>query len=210
MIRVLLVDDHKMVREGLKVYLALEEGIQVVGEAGDGAEAARLAADLRPDVVLMDLMMPVVDGVEGTRRLLAAHPAAKVIVLTSRPDDELVLPAIEAGALSYLLKDVAAEELARAIREAAAGRPTLHPLATQRMMAALHPGKRKENPADRLSPRELEVLKLIASGLANKEIADRLFIAERTVKSHVSHLLEKLELQDRTQLAIWAVQQKLV
>lgn len=210
MIRVLLVDDHKMVREGLKVYLTLEDDIEVIGEASDGGEGARLAAQLQPDVVLMDLMMPVVDGVEGTKRVLAAHPGAKVIMLTSMPDDEQVVPAISAGALSYLLKDVAAEDLANAIRAAAAGRPTLHPVAMQRMMAELHPSKKKESPLEKLSPRELEVLQLIAKGRSNKEIGDQLFIAERTVKSHVSHLLEKLELQDRTQLAIWAVQNKVV
>lgn len=210
MIRVLLVDDHKMVREGLKVYLTLEDEIEVVGEASDGGEGARLAAQLQPDVVLMDLMMPGVDGVEGTKRVMAAHPGAKVIILTSMPDDEQVLPAIGAGALSYLLKDVAADDLAKAIRAAAAGRPTLHPVAAQRMMAELHPSRRKESPLEKLSPRELEVLQLIAKGRSNKEIGEQLFIAERTVKSHVSHLLEKLELQDRTQLAIWAVQNKVV
>lgn len=210
MIRVLLVDDHKMVREGLKVYLMLEDGIEVVGEASDGAEAARLAGELQPDVVLMDLMMPGVGGVEGTKRVMAAHPGARVIILTSMPDDEQVLPAIGAGALSYLLKDVAAEDLVRAIQQAAAGQPTLHPVAAQRMMAELHPARKKENPIDKLSPRELEVLQLIAKGRSNKEIGEQLYIAERTVKSHVSHLLEKLELQDRTQLAIWAVQHKVV
>jgi NarL family two-component system response regulator LiaR len=209
-IRVMLVDDHKMVREGLKVYLTLEDDIEIVGEASDGDEAGRKAAELKPDVVLMDLMMPGVDGVEGTKRVLAAHPGARVIILTSMPDDEQVLPAIGAGALSYLLKDVAAEDLARAIRQAVAGRPTLHPVAAQRMMAELHPSRKKENPVEKLSPRELEVLQLIARGRSNKEIGEQLFIAERTVKSHVSHLLEKLELQDRTQLAIWAVQNKVV
>jgi NarL family two-component system response regulator LiaR len=210
MIRVLLVDDHRMVREGLKVYLALEDGIEVVGEASDGGEGARLAGELKPDVVLMDLMMPGVGGVEGTKLVLAAQPGARVIILTSMPDDEQVLPAIGAGALSYLLKDVAADDLVRAIRQAAEGRPTLHPVAAQRMMAELHPARRKANPVDKLSPRELEVLQLIAKGRANKEIGEKLYIAERTVKSHVSHLLEKLELQDRTQLAIWAVQNKIV
>ncbi|MEW8979355.1 MAG: response regulator transcription factor [Symbiobacterium sp.] len=210
MIRVLIVDDHKMVREGLKIYLATEPEITVVGEAENGEEAARLAAELRPDVILMDLIMPHVDGVEGTRRCLAACPEARVIVLTSMPDDDLVVPAIRAGALSYVLKDIAAEDLAEAIKKAVAGQPTLHPLAAQRMMQELTAPQNSRARVDEISPREMEVLRLIAQGLSNKEIGERLFIAERTVKTHVSHLLEKLQLQDRTQLAIYALQNKLV
>lgn len=210
MIRLLLVDDHKMVREGLKAYLSLESDIEVVGEAGDGAAGADLAGKLRPDVILMDLMMPGTDGIEGTQRCLAASPSSRVIVLTSMPDDERVVPAIRAGALSYLLKDVSAEELAQAIRSAAAGKPTLHPMAAQRMMQELSNPSRKANPVDEISPREMEVLQLIGRGMSNKEIGERLYIGERTVKTHVSHLLEKLQMQDRTQLAIYAVQNKLV
>ncbi|MFZ5816097.1 MAG: response regulator [Bacillota bacterium] len=210
MIRVMLVDDHKMVREGLKIYLSTEEEIEIVGEAENGAEAAEAAARLKPDVILMDLMMPVADGIEGTRRCLAANPASKVIVLTSMPDDERVVPAIRAGALSYILKDVSAEELAATIRAAAAGRATLHPMAAQRMMQELTAPAKGKSAVDEISPREMEVLQLIAQGLSNKEIGERLFIGERTVKTHVSHLLEKLQLQDRTQLAIYAVQNKLV
>jgi two-component system, NarL family, response regulator LiaR len=210
MIRLMLVDDHKMVREGLKIYLSTEPDITVVGEAEDGARAAKLAAELKPDVILMDLVMPEVDGIEGTTLCLKASPDSRVIVLTSMPDDERVMPAIRAGALSYLLKDVSAEELAGAIRGTAAGRPTLHPMAASRMMQELHAPPKKANPLDEVSPRELEVLQLIGRGMSNKEIGDKLFIGERTVKTHVSHLLEKLQLQDRTQLAIYAVQNKLV
>jgi NarL family two-component system response regulator LiaR len=210
MIRLLLVDDHKLVREGLKIYLATEPDIQVVGEAADGAEAARLAEALKPDVILMDLVMPGVDGIEGTRRCLQVCPAAKVVVLTSMPDDERVVPAIRAGALSYLLKDVSAEELAAAVRRAAAGQPTLHPIASTRMMQELTGTSRRRSALDEISPREMEVLRLIGQGLSNKEIGERLFIGERTVKTHVSHLLEKLGMQDRTQLAIFAVQNRLV
>jgi NarL family two-component system response regulator LiaR len=210
MIRVLLVDDHKLVREGLKIYLGTEPGIAVIGEAEDGASAAQLAAQLKPDVILMDLMMPGSDGVEGTRLCLAASPASRVIVLTSMPDDERVMPAIRAGALSYLLKDVSAEELAAAIRGAAVGKPTLHPMAATRMMQELNAPPRKASALDEVSPRELEVLQLIAKGMSNKEIGEKLFIGERTVKTHVSHLLEKLQMQDRTQLAIYAVQNKVV
>lgn len=210
MIRVLLVDDHAMVREGLKIYLATEPDISVVGEAGDGAAAAELAARLRPDVILMDLMMPGVDGIAGTQRCLAACPEAKIIVLTSMPDDDKVLPAIRSGALSYLLKDVSAEDLAAAIRSAAAGKPTLHPVAAARMMQELSGPPRQAGGPDAITPREMDVLKLIGKGLSNKEIGEQLFIGERTVKTHVSHLLEKLQLQDRTQLAIYAVQNRLV
>ncbi|MDB4898028.1 MAG: two-component response regulator [Firmicutes bacterium] len=210
MIRVLLVDDHKLVREGLKIYLGTEPGIAVIGEAEDGASAAQVAAQLKPDVILMDLMMPGSDGIEGTRLCLAASPASRVIVLTSMPDDERVMPAIRAGALSYLLKDVSAEELAAAIRGAAVGKPTLHPMAATRMMQELSAPPRKVSALDEVSPRELEVLQLIAKGKSNKEIGEQLFIGERTVKTHVSHLLEKLQMQDRTQLAIYAVQNKVV
>ncbi|MFY9384435.1 MAG: response regulator transcription factor [Dethiobacteria bacterium] len=207
MIRVLLVDDHGMVREGLKIYLETEKDIQVVGETADGAAAEALAATLKPDVILMDLVMPGIDGVEATKRCLAASPESKVIVLTSKPDDELVLPAIRAGAFSYLLKDISAAELSAAIRSAVAGRPTLHPMAAARMMQEINDPL--PHAAGELSPRELEVLKLIGEGLTNKEIAERLFIAERTVKSHVTRLLEKLSLRDRTQLAIYAIRNKL-
>lgn len=210
MIRIMLVDDHKMVREGLKIYLATEEDIQVVGEAENGAAAAELAASLKPDVILMDLMMPGVDGVEGTRRCLASSPQSRIIVLTSMPDDDQVVPAIKAGALSYILKDVSADELAQAIRSAAAGKPTLHPMAAARMMQELNGPPKAKTGLDEISPRELEVLQLIARGHSNKEIGEKLFIGERTVKTHVSHLLEKLQLQDRTQLAIYAVQNKVV
>lgn len=210
MIRVLLVDDHGMVREGLKIYLATEEGIEVVGEAEDGAAAAVIASGLKPDVILMDLLMPGVDGVEGTKRCLAASPDSKVVVLTSKADDELVLPAIRAGALSYLLKDLSAGELSAAIRSAAAGKPALHPMAASRMMQELNHSPKTPAGPDEISPREMDVLKLIGKGLGNQEIGDQLFISERTVKTHVTHILEKLNLRDRTQLAIYAVQNKLI
>lgn len=206
----MLVDDHKMVREGLKIYLSTESDIEVVGEAENGAEAAKLAAQLTPDVILMDLMMPVADGIEGTRLCTAASPGSRVIVLTSMPDDERVVPALRAGALSYILKDIGADELVTAIRNAAAGKPTLHPMAASRMMQELNAPPKQRSAVDEISPREMEVLQQIGKGMSNKEIGEKLFIGERTVKTHVSHLLEKLQLQDRTQLAIYAVQNKLV
>ncbi|MGM0688797.1 MAG: response regulator [Bacillota bacterium] len=209
MISVLLVDDHGMVREGLKYYLETEDDITVIGEAGDGSEAAELAKQLAPDVIMMDLIMPGVDGVEGTRLCLAASPNSKVIVLTSKAEDDLVLPAIKAGALSYLLKDVSAEELAGAVRDAVAGKPIFHPVASKRMAQEVSGSNKGTDKADQISPRELEVLKLIARGLGNREIGEQLFISERTVKSHVTHLLEKLNLRDRTQLAIHALRNNL-
>lgn len=209
MISVLLVDDHGMVREGLKYYLETEDDITVIGEAGDGSEAAELAKQLAPDVIMMDLIMPGVDGVEGTRLCLAASPNSKVIVLTSKAEDDLVLPAIKAGALSYLLKDVSAEELAWAVRDAVAGKPIFHPVASKRMAQEVSGSNKGTDKADQISPRELEVLKLIARGLGNREIGEQLFISERTVKSHVTHLLEKLNLRDRTQLAIHALRNNL-
>lgn len=209
MINVILVDDHGMVREGLKYYLETEEDIAVVGEAENGREAAAKAAELKPDVILMDLMMPVSDGVEGTKLCLEASPGTKVIILTSKPEDDLVLPAVKAGALSYLLKDVSAAELAAAIRAAAQGSPTLNPMAASKMMQEVSAGRKEVKDPNKISPREMEVLKLIARGLGNREIAEKLFISERTVKTHVTHLLEKLQLRDRTQLAIYAFENKL-
>lgn len=206
----LLVDDHQLVREGLTKYLETEEDIEIVGQAADGATAERMAATLRPDVILMDLMLPDFNGIEATRRCLVAHPACRVIILTSMPDDEHVVPALQAGALSYLLKDVAAEELAAAIRQAHQGQPTLHPLAATRIMRAVTAPATPAGPVDDITPREMEVLKLIGQGLSNKAIAERLFISERTVKTHVSNLLQKLDLDDRTNLAIYAIRQGLV
>lgn len=205
----MLVDDHGLVREGLKIFLETEPDLQVVGEAADGAEAAVLAGHLKPDVILMDLLMPGVDGVEGTKRCLEESPQSRVIVLTSKVEDDLVLPAIRAGALSYLLKDVAAAALSETIRSAATGNPTLHPLAAAKMLQEVGGGKYSTGAVAQISPREMEVLELITRGLGNKEIGEQLFISERTVKTHVTHLLEKLNLRDRTQLAIYALQNKL-
>ena len=203
-IRVLLVDDHGVVREGLRAYLELESDIDVVGEARDGQEAVRRAQELEPDVVLMDLVMPNMDGVEATSRIKQDRPETHIIVLTSFLDDERVLPAIKAGATSYLLKDVAAADLVRAIRSARAGQAQLHPEVARRLMQQVTT-PRKVDAAAQLTDREREVLKLLAEGRSNKEIARSLVVSERTVKGHVSNILGKLGLQDRTQAALYAV-----
>jgi NarL family two-component system response regulator LiaR len=208
-IRVLIVDDHGVVREGLRAYLELEPDITVVGEARDGHEGVRRAQELHPDVVLMDLVMPRMDGVEATAAIKQHQPQAHVIVLTSFVDDDRVVPAIRAGATSYLLKDVAAADLARAIRGARAGQAQLHPEVARRLMQQVTT-PRKTEAVTQLTDREREVLQLLAEGRSNKEIARSLVVSERTVKGHVSNILGKLGLQDRTQAALYAVRHGLV
>ncbi len=204
-ITVLLVDDHALVRRGVRAFLETRPDITVVAEAESGEEAVRLAAEHAPDVALMDLIMPGMDGVEATRRLTARSPRTSVVMLTSYHDDEHVFPAIRAGALSYVLKEVGPEELADTVRRAAAGEAVLHPRVAARVVRELHGARRDEPNAFReLSDRELEVLKLIADGLNNAEIAGRLYVSEKTVKSHVSNILGKLHLADRTQAAVYA------
>lgn len=209
MIRILIVDDHRLVREGLKKFLATEADFEVY-EAASGEEAVTQTEDRRPDVILMDLMMPGIDGVEATKRCLAVCPEAKVIILTSLPDDEHVVPAIRAGALSYLLKDVSPDELVKAVREAAQGKPTFHPVAAQRMMQAVQDPEPPAGQYEALTPRELEVLECVGRGLENREIAELLGITERTVKAHVTNLLAKLDCPNRVSLAIYAVRNGLV
>jgi two-component system, NarL family, response regulator LiaR len=210
-ITVLIVDDHAVVREGLRAFLELQDGIQVVGEAADGHEAVERAVALEPDVILMDLVMPGLDGVGAMRALRERVPAGRVIVLTSFLDDERLMPALEAGAAGYLLKDVEPSELARAVRGAHAGEALLDPTVAARllrMLSAPSPpsaGDRHEQ----LTRREREVLALIASGHSNKRIARELEIAEKTVKTHVGHVLAKLGVTDRTQAALLAVQRGL-
>ena len=204
-ITVMIVDDHAVVRQGIRALLEAEGGFQVVGEAGSGGEAALLAADLAPDVVLMDLVMPEMDGVTATRLIKQNSPRSQVIVLTSYHEDEHIYPAIRAGALSYLLKSVRLDELVGAVRKAARGEATLHPHVAARLAQELHGASAGTRWLyDTLSEREREVLNLIATGMTNAQIAERLVISERTVKSHVNNILSKLQVADRTQAAIFA------
>jgi NarL family two-component system response regulator LiaR len=204
-ITVLLVDDHAMVRQGVKAFLITQPDISVVGEAGSGEEAVKLSTQHVPDVILMDLIMPDMDGVEATRHVKQVSPRSQIVVLTSYHEDEHIFPALKAGALSYLLKDVSAEELASAVRKAAAGEAVLHPRVAARVIKELQ-GRRTEtlNPFTELSERELEVLKLIADGMSNAEMAAKLVLSEKTIKGHVSNILSKLHLADRTQAAVYA------
>jgi len=210
-IRVLIVDDHFMVRQGLCALLEAQNDIKVVGQAASGEEAVNLCDDLSPDVVLMDLVMPGLNGVEATRQIKQLCPRTQVIVLTSYHEDEHIVPSIRAGALSYLLKDVSPKELLTAVRRAAAGETTIHPGVAAKMMKALSgPDAPKDSPLNELSKREIEVLRLIADGQPNSAIAEALFISEKTVKSHVSSILSKLNLTDRTQAAVYAWRSGLV
>lgn len=205
-INVLLADDHSVVRQGLRMFLGLDPDLEVVGEARDGAEAVRLARELEPHVVLMDLLMPGMDGIEATATIRRQMPDIEVIALTSVLEDEKVYSAIRAGAIGYLLKDTEADELCRAIKAAAAGQVQLSPAAAARLMRQV----RAPDAPDELTPRELEVLRLIAEGLANKEIARELNIGEKTVKTHVSSILSKMGVLSRTQAALQAVRMGLV
>jgi NarL family two-component system response regulator LiaR len=206
-IRVLVVDDQVIVREGICLLLGQIEGIEVIGEAGDGKQAVTQAAALQPDVILMDLVMPGLDGIEATRQITAARPDARVLVLTSYAGNDKVIPAIEAGALGFLLKDSAPSDLIRAIRHVHEGRSSLDPtIAAQVLLALKRPSKRQPAP-DPLTERELEVLRLVATGMSNPDIAERLVITEATVRSHVSNILSKLHLANRVQATLYALQE---
>jgi NarL family two-component system response regulator LiaR len=203
-VRVMIVDDHAVVREGLRNFLGMLPEIELVAEAASGTEAIALAPKAKPQVVLMDLMMPEMDGIEATRRLHELHPEMKVIVLTSFADDDRLFPALRAGAVAYLLKDVGPKELAESIAAAARGEIRLHPDVTRRLVSELAGGAPKR-PEDELTERERDVLRCIARGRSNKEIGQDLFISEKTVKTHVGSILDKLGLADRTQAALYAV-----
>ncbi len=209
MIRVLIADDHAVVRQGLRTFLDLQDDVEVVSEAADGEAAVAEAWRTAPDVVLLDLAMPALDGVAALPRLREAAPAARVIVLTSFGEDERLFAALRAGAAGFLLKDVEPAELVRAIRTAHAGQAPLSPAVAARMVEEIAHGGDRAPQADELTPRELEVLRLIAGGRSNKRIALELGVAEKTVKTHVSHVLAKLGLSDRTQAALYAVREGL-
>jgi DNA-binding NarL/FixJ family response regulator len=200
MITVLIADDHELIRMGIQQFLENHSDVEVVGIATDGATAIDLACELRPDVVLMDLAMPEIDGVEATRRITSVAPEVRVLVLTSFSDRERILDALDAGAVGYLLKDAAPDELLRGIRSVAHGESPLSPKAAQAILAA-----RKERvTAGDLSPRETDVLILVAKGLANKQIAQQLAISEKTVKAHLVNVFQRIGVSDRTQAAVWA------
>jgi DNA-binding NarL/FixJ family response regulator len=209
-IRVLLVDDQALFREGLETLLSVHEDLQVVGEASNGQEALKVAANVQPDVVLMDVRMPIMDGVRATRHMKEALPQCRVIVLTTFDDDEYIFDALRAGAVGYLLKDVASAQLVEAIRAAARGESILEPSVAAKVIAEftrvsrLVPSAKMKQLVDPLSERELEILGWIARGASNKEIADQLFIAEGTVKNHMTNILGKLGVRDRTQAALKA------
>ena len=210
-ITVMIVDDHEMVRRGACSYLEAQPDISVVAQAGSGEEAVRLAQEHIPDVVLMDLVMPGMDGVEATRRVKNASPRTQIIILTSFHQDEHIFPALQAGAISYLLKDVKAAELLEAIRRAAQGEATLHPKIAARVIKTFRDLENEEaSPFTALTEREMEVLKLIAKGYSNEKIAEQLVISLGTVKGHVSNILSKLHLVDRTQAAVYAWQKGVV
>jgi two-component system, NarL family, response regulator LiaR len=205
-IRILLVDDHSVVRKGLRMFLSLDPELEVVGEARDGAEAVRMAHELQPDVVLMDLLMPVMDGIQATATIRRELPDTEVLALTSVLEDSSVVGAVRAGAIGYILKDTEADELRRAIKAAAAGQVQLAPQAAERLLREV---RTPESP-EALTERETDVLRLVAKGRANKEIAHELNIGEKTVKSHVSSILAKLNVPSRTQAALYAVRIGLV
>lgn len=206
-ITVLIVDDHAIVRKGLRALLATERDIQVVGEAADGEEAESQARTLSPDVILMDLVMPKLDGIEATRRIAARQPRVRILVLTSFAADDKVFPAIKAGALGYLLKDSSPEELVKSIHQVYRGEPSLEPAIARKMLSELsHPAKAPLT-AEHLTERESDVLRLVAQGKNNKEIAEQLTITEMTVRTHVSNILGKLHLASRTQAALYALRE---
>ena len=210
-ITVMLVDDHEIVRQGVRFFLETHPDFSVIAEADSGLTAIKLAEEKIPDVVLMDLLMPEMGGVEATRRIKDLSPRTQIVVLTSYHDDEHIFPALQAGAISYVLKDVRMEELADVIRRAVRGEATLHPRVASRVIQELHGSRTQElNPFTELTDRELEVLKLIAKGLSNSEIASQLIISEFTVKGHVSNVLSKLHLADRTKAAVYAWQKGVV
>jgi NarL family two-component system response regulator LiaR len=208
-VRVLIVDDHAIVRKGIRALLSEAEGFEVVGEASTGQEAVLRAQETHPDVILMDVLMPGMDGIEATRLITSRQPKARILVLTSFAADNKVFPAIKAGALGYLLKDSSPEELVRAIRQVHRGEPSLHPTIARKLLQEIARPAELQPAPEALTDREMTVLRLIAQGLSNQEIADRIAVSEPTVRTHVSRILGKLHLASRTQAALYAVREGL-
>jgi len=210
-IRVLIADDHHVVRRGLVFFLRTQKDLEIIGEAANGKEAVEQAKLLKPDIILMDLVMPEMDGIQATKIIKQEQPDIKIMMLTSFSDQDHVIPALEAGASGFQLKDIQPDELVTSIKKIIGGENQLHPKATSHLLANLsNKNKQEKNLLAELTKRELDVLKEIANGKSNKEIAASLFITEKTVKTHVSNLLSKLELADRTQAALYAVKNQLV
>lgn len=208
-IRVMIVDDHTIVRRGIKALLAETDDISVIGEADNGLEAIRLAKQLEPDVILMDLLMPKMDGIEATHQITAQQPQIRVLMLTSFVGDDKIFPAIKAGALGYLLKDSEPAELIRSIYKVNKGEPSLNPSIARKMMKEILDAPAVRPTPDPLTAREVEVLQLLAKGLSNEEIAVQLFVSEVTVRTHISHLLAKLHLANRVQATLYALREGL-
>lgn len=209
MIKVILVDDHEMVRLGVSSFLQTQSDMEVIGEASNGLDAIELVLSLRPDIVLMDMVMPKMNGADATKAILEQWPEAKIMIVTSFLDDDKVYPALEAGAVSYIMKTSSANQIANAIRETVKGKAILENEVTNKMMQRLRTGINQELHSN-LTDREMEILLLLAEGKNNQEIADELFIALKTVKTHVSNILSKLEVQDRTQAVVYAFQHDIV
>lgn len=209
-IRVMITDDHSIVRKGIRALLATEPGIEVIGEAADGLEAVDLAGKLQPDVILMDMVMPKLDGIEAIRRITAKRQSTRILVLTSFAADEKVFPAIKAGALGYLLKDSSPQELVEAIQRVHQGQASLHPAIARKLLDEMARGGGKQQPSpDALTEREIDVVRLLARGYSNKQIADEMVISEATVRTHVSNILSKLHLASRTEAALYALREGL-
>lgn len=209
LIKVLIADDHAIVRNGMAALLATEADIEVIGEASNGREAVRAVAELHPDVILMDLVMPEMDGIQAIQEIRHEDPEARILVMTSFATDEMVFPAIKSGALGYLLKDSSPEELVEAIHQVYRGEPSLHPQIARRVLQEISQPPTQTRTEEPLTGREVEVLKLIARGMSNQEIAEKLVISETTVRTHVSRILGKLHLASRTQAALYALKEGL-
>jgi len=206
-IRVLIVDDHTVVRDGLQALLSVEPGMQVVGSAADGIEAVRLARELNPDVILLDLVMPRMDGVQAINEIKRNDPAARILVLTSFAENHQVFSAIKSGAMGYIMKDTSADELIRSIRDTHHNKPVLQPEIARRLMRDIQNPEPQTNIENALTDREMEIIRQVALGKTNQEIADELVVSERTVRTHITNILAKLRLSNRTQLALYALKE---